>query len=99
GMRRRDFIAGLGLGAASWPLAAYAQQRQPMRRIGMILPAAADDPEFQARVGAFLQELQQLGWSIGRNLRIDTRWATSNAAQGRRPRAELPALAQDVTLE
>ena len=69
-----------------------------MRRIGIILPATADDMEFQARVGAFLQGLQQLGWSIGRNVRIDTRWATANADDIRRHAAELAALAPDVIL-
>ena len=69
-----------------------------MRRIGVLLPAAADDPEFQARVGAFLQGLAQLGWTIGRNVRIDTRWATANAADIRRHAAELVALAPDVIL-
>src|SRR5712691_2184513 len=69
-----------------------------MRRIGMLLPAAADDVEFQARVGAFLQALALLGWSIGRNVRIDTRWAGANAAEIRRHAAELVALAPDVIL-
>jgi len=71
-VKRRDFITLLGGSVAAWPLKAAAQQRERMRRIGVLLPATADDPEFQARVGAFLQELQQLGWSIGRNVRIDT---------------------------
>ena len=69
-----------------------------MRRIGVLLPAAADDAEFQARVGAFLQGLALLGWTIGRNVRIDTRWATANAADIRRHAAELVALAPDVIL-
>src|SRR5712691_10331237 len=69
-----------------------------MRRIGMLLPAAADDPEYQARVGAFLQALALLGWTIGRNVRIDTRWATATAAEIRRHAAELAALAPDVIL-
>ena len=69
-----------------------------MRRIGVLLPATADDAEFQARVGAFLQGLQQSGWSIGRNLRIDTRWATANADDIRRHAAELVTLAPDVIL-
>ena len=69
-----------------------------MRRIGVLLPATADDPESQARIGAFLQGLQQLGWTIGRNVRIDTRWATTNAAEIRRHAAELAALAPDVIL-
>ena len=66
GMRRRDFVALLGGAAATWPLAARAQQPERMRRIGVLLPAAADDAEFQARVGAFLQGLAQLGWTDGR---------------------------------
>ena len=66
-MNRRDFITLLGGAAVSWPLAARAQQGERMRRIGFLLPAAADDAEYQARVGAFLQGLQQSGWSIGRN--------------------------------
>src|SRR5712691_2636591 len=69
-----------------------------MRRIGMLLPAAADDPEYQARVGAFLQALALLGWTIGRNVRIDTRWATATAADIRRHATELAALAPDVIL-
>src|SRR5713226_9129475 len=96
-MRRREFITLLG-GAAAWPLAARAQQGERMRRIGILLPAAADDAEFQTRVGAFQQGLALLGWTIGRNVRIDTRWATANAAEIRRHAAELAALAPDVIL-
>src|SRR6516225_6504621 len=96
-MRRREFITLLG-GAATWPLAARAQQGERMRRIGVLLPASADDARFQTFVGAFLQELQSLGWSIGRNVRIDTRWATANAAAIRRQAAELVALTPDVIL-
>jgi len=95
-MKRRDFITLIG-GAAAWPLAARAQQ-EGMRRIGVLLPAAADDAEFQTRVGAFLQGLQELGWTIGRNVRVDTRWATSNAASIRKHAAELAALAPDAIL-
>ena len=95
---RREFITLLGGAAAAWPLAARAQQPERMRRIGVLLPAAADDAEFQARVGAFLQGLALLGWTIGRNVRIDTRWATANAAEIRRHAAELAALAPDVIL-
>ncbi len=95
---RRAFITLVG-GAAAWPMAARAQQpREPMRRIGVLLPAAADDPVFQARFEAFLQVLQQSGWTIGHNVRIDTRWATINAAEIRRHAAELAALAPDVVL-
>ena len=98
GMRRRDFVALLGGAAVAWPLTARAQQGERARRVGVLLPAASDDVEFQARVGAFLQGLQQSGWSIGRNLRIDTRWATANADDIRRHAAELVTLAPDVIL-
>jgi putative tryptophan/tyrosine transport system substrate-binding protein len=91
-MRRRDFIAGIA-GSAAWPFAACAQDK--VRSIGVLLPARADDAEFQARHGAFQQELQKLGWEIGRNMRIDSRWAT-NPAEIRRHAAELAALAPDA---
>ena len=94
-MNRRAFIILLG-GAAAWPLAARAQPGERIRRIGVLLPA--DNAEFQARVGAFLQELALLGWSIGRNMRIDTRWSGGNAAEARRHAAEMVALAPDVIL-
>ena len=96
-MKRRAFIALLG-GAAAWPLAARAQKTERMRRIGVLLPAAADDAVFQARMGAFLQELALLGWGIGRNVRIDIRWGTTDAAEIRRQAAELVALAPDDIL-
>jgi putative ABC transport system substrate-binding protein len=100
GVDRRDFIAFLGGVAVSvaYPLAVRAQQPERMRRVGVLLPAAADDAEYQARVGAFLQGLQQSGWTIGRNLRIDTRWATANPDAIRRNAAELAALGPDVML-
>ena len=97
-MRRREFITMLGGAAAIHPLIARAQQPDRMRRIGIILPATADDVEYQAWVGAFLQALALLGWTIGRNVRIDTRWATANVAEIRRHAAELVALAPDVIL-
>ena len=97
-MKRREFITLIGSAAAAWPLAARAQQPDQMRRIGVLLPAAADDSEWQARVGAFLQALALLGWTIGRNVRIDTRWATTNDGEIRRHAAELAALAPDVIL-
>jgi ABC-type uncharacterized transport system substrate-binding protein len=94
-LRRRQFITLLG-GAAAWPLAARAQQGERVRRVGVLVAAAADDPEYQARNVAFLQSLQQLGWADGRNVRIDTRWATTNSDDVRRHAAELAALAPDV---
>jgi putative tryptophan/tyrosine transport system substrate-binding protein len=97
-MKRRDFITLLGGAAAAWPLAARAQQRERMRRIGVLLPATANDAQYQARVGAFLQALALLGWTIGRNVQVDTRWATANVAEVRRHAAELVALAPDVIL-
>ena len=97
-MRRREFITVLGGATAAWPLAARAQQPERVRRIGILLATAADDAEFQAWVGAFLQALALLGWTIGRNVRIDTRWATANAVEIRRHAAELAALAPDVIL-
>ena len=96
-MRRREFITLL-CSAAVWPLASRAEQPERMRRIGVILPAAANDAEFQTWVGAFLQALAQLGWTIGRNMRIDIRWATANHAEIRKQAAELVALAPDVIL-
>src|SRR3974390_2749085 len=97
-MRRREFITVIGGATAAWPLAARAQQPERVRRIGVLLPAAADDAEYQARVGAFMQGLALLGWTIGRNVRIDTRWATTNAAEIGRHAAELAASAPDVIL-
>jgi ABC-type uncharacterized transport system substrate-binding protein len=97
-MIRREFITLLRGAAVAWPLGARAQQGERMRRIGVLLPAAADDAEFQARVGAFLQGLQQSSWIIGRNARIDMRWASANAADIRRHAAELATLAPDVIL-
>ena len=94
---RRDFLATLG-GAAVWPLAARAQQPERMRRIGMLSNLAADDAEAQARNAAFLQALQQLGWTDGRNVQIDFRWGAGDADRNRRYAAELIALAPDVIL-
>jgi putative ABC transport system substrate-binding protein len=95
---RRAFIAALGGAILAWPLAARAQQGERVRRIGVLLPAAADDSQFQTWVAAFLQALALLGWTIGRNVRIDTRWTSGNAAEIRRHAAELAALAPDVIL-
>jgi putative ABC transport system substrate-binding protein len=95
-MKRRQFIALLGGAAAAWPLAARAQQGG--RRIGVLTPLAADDPEAQARNAAFLQGLQELGWTVGRNVQIDYRWGGRDAEHIRRHAAELIALAPDVIL-
>jgi len=94
-IRRRAFITLLGGAAATWPLAARAQGER-MRRVGVLIASAADDSENQARMAALLQGLTQLGWTDGRNLRIDTRWATTDADELRRHATELAALAPDV---
>src|SRR5262245_9293295 len=97
-MRRRDFIAGIAGSVAAWPLAARAQQPERMRRVGILLPVSEDNSEGQVRVRAFLQGLQQLGWSIGGNIAIETRWAGPQADAIRRHAVELIALAPDVIL-
>src|SRR3954468_947900 len=94
-MKRREFITGL-VGTAAWRGAARAQES--VRRIGIILPATSDDAEFQTWLKAFLHGLAQLGWTIGHNVRIDTRWASANAAEIRRHATELVALAPEVIL-
>jgi putative tryptophan/tyrosine transport system substrate-binding protein len=97
-MNRREFITLLGGTAVAWPLGARAQQGERMRRIGALMPSAAGDPEYQARITAFLQELAQLGWIDGRNVRIDHRWGIADADRIRKYAAELVALAPDVIL-
>jgi len=97
-MMRREFITLLGGAAAAWPLAARAQQGERMRRIGVLMNLAADDPESSAHLAAFLDGLQQLGWTDGRNVRIDTRWSASDPDRRRTYAAELVALAPDVIL-
>jgi len=99
-MRRREFVIVIGLiGAAlSRPLITRAQQGERMRRIGVLMNAVADDPQGQARVAAFQQTLQQLGWSEGRNVRIDIRWGGNDVERDRRYAAELIALAPDVIM-
>ena len=95
---RREFISLLGGAAAAWPLAARAQQGERVRRIGVLMSQAANDTEGQARVASFLQGLQELGWSVGRNAQIDTRWSAGSAEDVRKYAAELVALASDVIL-
>jgi putative tryptophan/tyrosine transport system substrate-binding protein len=97
-MRRREFIALLGGGAAAWPLAAGAQQDGRMRRIGALMNLAANDAESLARYTAFAQALAELGWTVGRNVRIETRWSASDGDRIRKFAAELIALAPDVIL-
>jgi putative tryptophan/tyrosine transport system substrate-binding protein len=97
-MRRREFIALLGGAAAAWPLAARAQQPARSRRIGVLMNLASDDAEGQARLAAFHQGLQQLGWTVGRNVQIDYRWGAGDADRIRKFAAELVALAPDVIL-
>ena len=98
-MRRRDFIKVIAGSAVAWPLAARAQQPERMRRIGVLMSLAADDPEGQARIAAFLQGLAQLGWTDGRNVRIDLRWGAGNADDIRKYAAELIALAPPTKYE
>jgi putative tryptophan/tyrosine transport system substrate-binding protein len=95
-MKRREFIGLLGGAVAVWPLAAGAQQPQRMRRIGVLDTLAADDPEASVRHGAFMQGLQELGWTIGRNLRVDTRWAAGDTGRIRSLAAEMVGLGPDV---
>jgi len=96
-VKRRAFITLIG-GAAAWPLAARAQQGERMRRIGVLMHTAADEPESQARLAAFMQGLQELGWAVGRNMRIDYRWSVGDAARLRKDAAELVALGPEVIL-
>jgi putative tryptophan/tyrosine transport system substrate-binding protein len=97
-MKRRDFITLLGGAAAAWPLAAWAQQGERMRRIGVLMNRVADDPEAQARLMALVQGLQQLGWVEGRNVRMDVRWTAGIADRVHRYAAELVAPMPDVIL-
>jgi ABC-type uncharacterized transport system substrate-binding protein len=97
-VKRREFISLLGGAAAAWPLAARAQQGEQIRRIGVLHSLAAGDTEGQARLTAFVQGLQELGWTDGRNVRIDYRWTAGDPEHARRYAAELVALAPDVIL-
>src|SRR6266436_1533411 len=96
-IERRKFLATLG-GAAAWPLAARAQQPQRVRRIGVFMPGMADDPEGQAHNAAFLQRLGELGWIVGRNVRIEYRWGGGDLEHYHVIAAELIALSPDVIL-
>jgi putative tryptophan/tyrosine transport system substrate-binding protein len=96
-MKRREFITVLG-GAAAWPLTLRAQQSKPMRRVAALMPYSANDPVSQNRNAAFLQSLQQLGWTVGENVQIDYRWSAGSEDDTRNYAAELVALAPDVIL-
>jgi putative tryptophan/tyrosine transport system substrate-binding protein len=97
-MRRREFITVIGGAAAAWPIATKAQQPQRLRRIGILMNRAADNPEGQDRLAAFHQGLQELGWGVGRNVRIETHWSEDNADPTVKHAAELVALAPDIVL-
>ena len=97
-MRRRQFIKMLGGAAATWPCAARAQQSNKMRRVGVLLNLAAEDPEGQSRLAAFLQGMQEAGWAVGRNLRVDLRWGAGDMDRIRKQAVDLVALAPDVIL-
>jgi hypothetical protein len=94
-MRRREVITLLG-SAAAWPMAARAQQRERMQRVGVLMDLAADDPEGQARLSAFLQGLQEFGWAVGRNLQLDYRWVAGDPDRFRAHAAELVEFAPKV---
>src|SRR5215472_13738436 len=96
--RRREFVTLIGGVAAAWPLAARAQQGERMRRIGVLMNVGESNPDGQARFAAFLQGLQQLGWTDARNVRLDVRWGGDDADRIRRGAAELVALSPDVLL-
>jgi putative ABC transport system substrate-binding protein len=97
-VRRRDFITLVGGAAAGWPLVARAQQAQPTKRIGILMPVAEDDSEYQKRLKAFVQALRELGWIDGDNVRIDYRWGASNVDRIRRAATELIAVKPDAIL-
>src|SRR5262245_62625597 len=98
GMGRREFVALLGGAAAAWPLGARAQQSERMRRIGVLFSTRGDDPGRRAQLTAFVQRLSELGWTDGRNVRLDVRWTAGSVDAARKYAAELVALASDVII-
>ena len=97
-MRRREFIRLLGGAAAAWPLLARAQQGERVRRVGVLMGLSAEDVEAQDRIAAFVQALQQLGWTVGRNLQLEYRRGAGDTDLTRKYAAELVALAPDIIL-
>src|SRR6266513_1820613 len=97
-MRRREFITLVGGAAAAWPLGALAQQGERMRRIGVLMTLAQDDPQGQARFTAFVEGLQQFGWRIGGNIRLDVRWTAANPNDIRKYAAELAGMVRPIDL-
>src|SRR5262245_47820770 len=97
-MRRREFLNLLAGGVAAWPVAAYAQQPDRIRHIGVLMAYAEDNPDGKPRLAAFAQGLQELGWTDGRNIRIEYRWSAGDAERTHEYAAELVALAPDVIL-
>ena len=97
-MRRRQFITLLGGAAVAWPFPAWAQQGGNVARVGVLLNLAAEDPEGQSRLAAFLQGMQEAGWAVGRNLRVDLRWGAGDMDRIRKQAVDLVALAPDVIL-
>ena len=95
-IQRREFVTLVGGAAVAWPLTAHAQQPERVRRIGVLLPLAAGDPQSPVRIAAFLQGLRELGWADGRNVQIDYRWGAGDAERVRKHAAELVALVPDV---
>src|SRR5205814_6704292 len=96
-MRRREFITLLG-GAVAWPVVARAQQPERIRRVGVLMHTSSDEPESQTNIAAFLQGLQEAGWAVGRNLRIDYRWSGTDRVRLNQHAAELISLGRDVVL-
>jgi putative ABC transport system substrate-binding protein len=96
-LKRREFIAALG-GAVAWPIAARGQQLKPLRRVGVLMHTSAGEPETEARLAAFLQGLQEAGWSVGRNVQVETRWSTGDLGRLSKDATQLVETRPDVVL-
>jgi putative tryptophan/tyrosine transport system substrate-binding protein len=97
-MKRREFITRIAGAVAAWPLAALAQQKEALRRVGVLMHTSAGDAEAQARLAAFLQGLQEAGWSVGRNVQVETRWSTGDLARLSKDAVQLVEMRPDVVL-